>query len=186
MVEQTSKLHSNGAVYFWHWNENRQTKLEPSFWSFDWFCEHSESFDWFCEHSESFDWFCEHSRSFDWFCEHSRSFDWFCEHSKSFDWFCEHSANARAIWLDLGTCSFDVVFWLWFVGRRRFCKQVTKLVSTDGEWNKSFVTGPSKQFAVFIFPGTDHCTVSVAILDVEQSRQKLQQTYGKFFNFRPL
>ena len=31
----------------------------------------------------------------------------------------------------------------------------------------------------------DHCTVSVAILDVGQSRQKLQQMYGKFFNYRP-
>ena len=32
----------------------------------------------------------------------------------------------------------------------------------------------------------DHCTVSVAILDVGQSRKKLQQMYGKFFNYRPL
>ena len=25
----------------WPWNENRQTESEPSFWSFDWFSEHS-------------------------------------------------------------------------------------------------------------------------------------------------
>ena len=30
----------------------------------------------------------------------------------------------------------------------------------------------------------DHCTVSVAILDVGQSRQKLQQMYGMLFNFQ--
>ena len=30
----------------------------------------------------------------------------------------------------------------------------------------------------------DHCTVSVAILDVGQSRQKLQQMYGILFNFQ--
>ena len=32
----------------------------------------------------------------------------------------------------------------------------------------------------------DHCAVYVAILDVGQSRQKLQQMYGKFFNYRTL
>ena len=30
----------------------------------------------------------------------------------------------------------------------------------------------------------EHCTVSVAILDVGQSRQKLQQLYGILFNFQ--
>ena len=32
----------------------------------------------------------------------------------------------------------------------------------------------------------DHCTVSVAILDVGQSQQKLQQMYGILFNFQRL
>ena len=27
------------AVLFWPWNEIKWTEREPSFWSFDWFCE---------------------------------------------------------------------------------------------------------------------------------------------------
>ena len=29
------------AIFFWPWNENERTELEPRFWSFDWFWEHS-------------------------------------------------------------------------------------------------------------------------------------------------
>ena len=41
----------------------------------------------------------------------------------SFDRFCEHSA------LGFGTCSFDVMFSLWFVGRKGFCTQLKLTVS---------------------------------------------------------
>ena len=67
------------AVFIWRLNKNRQNEREPSFWSFN--------------------------------------------------WLCEHSANTRAILLDFGRCSFDVVFWVWFwfVGRRRLCTQLARL-----------------------------------------------------------
>ena len=47
----------------------------------------------------------------------------------SSDWFCKQSTNVCAILLDFRTGSFDVVFWVlsWFVGRTRFCTQLTKL-----------------------------------------------------------
>ena len=39
---------------------------------------------------------------------------------------------------------------------------------------------------LFVSLSIDHCTVSIAILDVGQSQKKLQQMYGKFFNYRTL
>ena len=44
--------------------------------------------------------------------------------------------------------------------------------------------GRQIQIDLIFAQSIDHCTVSVALLDVEQARRKLQQMYWILFNFQ--
>ena len=78
--------------------------------------------------------------------------------------------------------------WLRMDGKRNVQRQATFLIMRRTRWGLQFTGSHDLQTWQIGYVESekiiDHCTVSVAILDVGQSRKKLQQMYGILFNFQ--